>query len=106
MAAFCSINLTFLVLAKTQQRLTLRGYFQFQHICYTHLLYTFATCTFPNFSPNFSWDDCNTQEKLKTKVIQLLILAWGEGKLLQGVSGVGNAEGPNSWERFKFSFYS
>ena len=70
-------------MAKIQQRLTLRGLFF--NICYTHLLYTFATCTFPNFSPNFSWDDCNTKEKFKTKVIQLLILAWREGKLLQGV---------------------
>ena len=104
MAAFYSINLTFLVLAKIQQRMTLGGFF-FNTFANTHLLYTFATCTFPNFSPNLSWDDCNTQEKLKTKVIQLLILAWREVKLLQGVSGVGNAEVPNSWERFKFSFY-
>ena len=51
---------------------------------------------------NFSWDDCDTQAKFKTKVIQLLILAWREGTLLQGVLW----EMPNSWERFKFSFYS
>ena len=184
MAAFCSINFTFVVSTKIQQPLT--------HLLHT-LLYTFATCTFPlkadthegfcsrsmlqahfarvsthegafssslnlprelapkyltcwiswsilrggnsapedkvypwnlwytrrSFAPgacpwsilqeqnpscvsvlihlvcltksaqalflNFSWDDCDTQEKFKTKVIQLLILAWREGKLLQGV---------------------
>ena len=42
---------------------------------------------------NFSWDNCNTQEKLKTEVIQMFFFGGG--------GGVGGKQGVQIWEMHK-----
>ena len=41
---------------------------------------------------NFSWDNCNTQEKLKTEVIQIFFFGGG---------GWGGKQGVQIWEMHK-----